>query len=110
MELSEMKRILKSIEDIKFTGESRYQQENRGITEQVILEFLKDRLDRLNFVEEQSDPHSKKFRLFFEKSNVYFLVIVCSISEDEKYLNVITEYISNKKRIKLNELWKKRHM
>lgn len=104
MELSEIKRILKTIETITF---SKHFQEPkvklRCISEEEITSNLKEPDKLLSAEDQGEEPQGHKYALLFSKSNKYDLKVVISIKD--KSLNVITSHIQNIKRRKVYEQW-----
>ena len=108
MDVSEFKHILTKVENIDVSEHVTDPKKGRDITKEEVLTFIRNKLEKLDFIEEQNSLIGQKYRLIFNRSNVYYLNLIC-VLKDEQHLNVVTAYISNKKKIRLNEAWKRKH-
>jgi hypothetical protein len=107
MELEELKRKLISSENITFSAhyyEPKVQ--IRGISEEEIIDNLKNPDKLLSFVNQGEEPQGHRYALLFSKSGKYDIRIVVSIKD--KSIKVITSHIQNIKRRKVFEQWLKK--
>ena len=107
MGLEEVKKKLKSIENITFSKHF-YEPKVRirGIPEEEISTNLRNPEKLIDFEDQGENVKGHRYALLFSKSHKYDLKIAISIKN--KSLNVITSHIQNIKRRKVLRQWLKR--